>query len=121
MSYNHPAFKSLEEKQAVIDFLEGVGTTVNPSASSLHDDFQPELGLCFHIIEIFNPSILRHVKSFFEDWPLYSGYKKYPVPHPIDRPDIAYDRVRNLYAGDKYGDNRRSLALYLAERLREED
>lgn len=61
----------------------------------------------------------RLYEKFVGEWEFFSGNLCFPVPCKGYRnPDDAYDDTEDLWVGE-YGDTRRKLCLYLAERLEE--
>jgi len=79
-----------------------------------------QTGLCMYM------SIMHNVKYSLMDvlfpmWEGFSGNISYPVSHPTMQPWDAYNSyVDSTKWGDhKYGDNRRALALFLAEYFKE--
>ena len=57
--------------------------------------FDPELGIC-NAVSLsepppgFRPRFLTLPIGLMEEWPEFSGYRLYPVPHPTMRPDTAF-------------------------------
>lgn len=51
--------------------------------------------------------------KFYESWPLYTGYKDYPVPHPdFSDHEIAYDIAHDCWVGE-YGERRMQLISHI--------
>lgn len=61
------------------------------------------------------------MRRAFLDWPEYSGYMAFPVPHPRFPSDPAegYRRTRDKWVGD-YGDARMRLLDFLIARAEEQ-
>lgn len=58
--------------------------------------FDPELGICNAVGLGARSPELRSVflillRGLVEQWPEFSGYPSYPVPHPSESPDRAFD------------------------------
>ena len=58
--------------------------------------FDPELGICEAVIrgepspEIHSGHLVL-LNDLVEEWPEFSGDRSYPVPHPSESPDRAFD------------------------------
>ena len=57
--------------------------------------FDPELGICSAVsLSAQSPELragcLMLLKDLVEQWPEFSGYPAYPVPHPSENPDRAF-------------------------------
>lgn len=76
-------------------------------------------GVCMELNWAVGIRARRVIMSLAIDWSEYSGNKHYPVPTLYDfSAEVAYDK-RALWDNDEYGDSRRRLCAYLAERLNE--
>lgn len=82
-------------------------------------------GICNEISDLFEGSFPERmgaaqemVKDLSSQWEKWSGSKNHPVPHPVYGASYAYisDRIE-LWAEDEYGDNRRELCSFLANKL----
>lgn len=83
------------------------------------------LGLCTLIVrpEVMSDLISKLIKS----WPKFSGLGMFPVPsqyrvNPLDAYDNALrseDKAEAFYGDHLYGNNRRELAGFLADKLEE--
>lgn len=79
--------------------------------------------------ELHHLVYLGHISNFtrlavtqlMRGWPKASGSYLFPVPHPNLDPADAFLELRDLWADDEYGDNRRELCRWLADRLEKED
>lgn len=99
-----------KKTKRLIRLLEDIGNEIVIPA-------RPMFGLCFFIKKIDRSSIERCTRLMAE-WPEGTGSIDYPVPHPEMDSREAYEDayVIDMYQG-QYGQNRRDLALYLAEEL----
>lgn len=87
---------------------------------------EPNIGLCWYLEENVkaNYSQCRIIRGLMFTWPRFSGIRTYPVPHPTDDPDIAFNfknkwepkEARNG-ADRQYIENRLSMCRYIARKL----
>jgi hypothetical protein len=85
------------------------------------------IGLCYVVhreLKEFGGIQQRAVGSYLrgcaKDWSLFSGNDEYPVPHPdTDNPGAAFMTQTDQFYINQYGDNRRCLARYWADKLQE--
>jgi len=73
-----------------------------------------------YILGISRDSYAKVIK-LMQEWPRFSGNDEYPVPHPTLNPEEGYLTTRGIgmWSGE-YGDNRRALCKWLADRLEED-
>lgn len=104
-----------DTRKYLIEHLRGLSQGTHTPASK-------GLGLCFDLT-----NLIRCGKITIEDrglaldamlnWPNATGDWEYPVPHPTEPPAIAFVEFPNLWGDDEYGDNRRELCAWIADRL----
>ena len=87
--------------------------------------FDPELGIC-NAVSKHHPSpelrseLLILLRDLVEQWPEFSGYPAYPVPHPSENPDRAFYLAspKEMWSPeDYYGAARLRLLDWLIARL----
>lgn len=100
--------------QKLIDHLTALGNGEKlPS--------EPTLGLCDEVEDKFGRWEMTVVKSYFHGWEFYTGSCSFPVPHDTMKSTDAYFFSGDLWANDSYGDMRRLLCNFIAEKLTEKE
>lgn len=75
-------------------------------------------GICQEVKKRFGHHEMSHIKYFARLWPKYSGNEMYPVPCSVGGdPELRYIKSNDLW-GNKYGDLRRELCLFVASKMR---
>ena len=88
----------------------------------------PELGICNAVTRgEASPGVrsgcLRLLSDLMEKWPEFSGDRAYPVPHPDESPDMAFDlaSAEDMWSpGSVYGAARLRLLDWLIAQLETE-
>ena len=98
------------------------------STGEENERFDPDLGICNAVVRgAPSPEIrsgrLGLLNDLMEEWPEFSGDRSYPVPHPSESPDRAFDHAcaEEMWSpGSAYGAARLRLLDWLIARLEAE-
>lgn len=84
-------------------------------AKGYAEGFVPTFGICPHLA--LAPGDPKLLADLFDSWPENSGDKAYPVPHPTDAPQRAYDNsALEMWNPEfEYARNRWALLEWLIE------
>lgn len=79
-------------------------------------------GLCTELSYLKAERGLRWKLSFevrviMNTWPKFSGSKMYPVPHAELGPSSAFLLLDDLWGPDQYGNDRREMCRFIADKL----
>jgi hypothetical protein len=81
---------------------------------------ETEYGICCEIENVFSGiGCVINYGYYYDMWPKFSGNYAYPVPYDGMSPGDAFDYTTNLWDGSQYGEARRELCLFLADKLEE--
>ena len=79
-----------------------------------------KFGICSHVLENVRVGwqwkCETHMRRLMRQWPKFSGSCSYPVPHPTEHPEHAYDIACSEQRWDpdtEYGANRLELFEFL--------
>jgi hypothetical protein len=100
-------------KETIIAHLKKLGT----------GEIKPKkwvFGICRELDEVCNIGGDPLVRNYAADWPKFSGHSTFPVPHSRKSATDAFIYTSNLWEATQYGDDRRELCLFLADRLEAE-
>ena len=88
----------MELNKTLLESLKDVRRAVHKYLSTGEKPkwFDPKLGICAAVIRSESSPKLRSgfltlLIDLMEEWPEFSGYRLYPVPHPDEKPDRAFD------------------------------
>ena len=120
----------IELNKALLSLLQDVRCAVHEylSTGEKPERFDPDLGIC-SAVALHAPSPeLRHeylilLSDLAKQWPEFSGYYSYPVPHLNERPDRAFCLAssKEMWSPeDYYGAARLRLLDWLIARLEAE-
>lgn len=90
----------IELNKTLLNILKDVRAMVHEylSTGEKPERFDPDLGIC-NAVGLGAPSLeirsghLELLMDLMEQWPEFSGARMYPVPHPSESPDKAFDLV----------------------------
>lgn len=87
----------IELNKTLLNILKDVRAMVHEylSTGEKPEWFDPELGICNAVgLGAQSPELrsefLILLRGLVEQWPEFSGYPSYPVPHPSENPDRAF-------------------------------
>lgn len=91
----------------------------------LSTGINPELGICYAVVRGVSSLAVRSgclslLLDLMEEWPEFSGDRAYPVPHPDESPDMAFDHAsaEDMWSpGSAYGAARLRLLDWLIAQL----
>lgn len=117
----------IELNKALLNILKDVRARVHEYLSTRKETgrFDPELGICSAVaLGASSPEIrsgrLELLTGLMEEWPEFSGYRAYPVPHPSESPDKAFylASAEEMWSpGSAYGAARLRLLDWLIAQL----
>lgn len=120
----------IELNKALLNILKDVRARVHEYLSTRKPvRFDPELGICNAVgLCTQSPELRRGylrllrelLTGLMEEWPEFSGYRAYPVPHPDESPDRAFDlaSAEEMWSpGSAYGAARLRLLDWLIAQL----
>lgn len=116
---NKDLLKNLKDVRCAVHEYLSTGET---------ERFDPDLGICSAVVRGEpSPEIrsgrLELLMDLMEQWPEFSGARMYPVPHPSESPDMAFDLVstEDMWSpGSAYGAARLRLLDWLIAKLEAE-
>lgn len=119
----------IELNKALLNILKDVRERVHEYLSTRKTwRFDPELGICNAVTLGASSLAVRSgclglLTGLIEEWPEFSGYRAYPVPHPSESPDEAFylASAEEMWSpGSAYGAARLRLLDWLIARLEAE-
>ena len=95
--------------QEMVDYCRSVGNGKK--------EIKGEYGFCRYFYDVFDISLTFLIE--FSLYPSFSGYKAYPVPHPMGAKEAYEQLVLRQDAAwmGKYGDERRKFCRWCADEL----
>ena len=121
-------YTKVELNKALLNILKDVRARVHEYLYTRKTWRFAGLGICSEVtLGASSPEIrygcLILLKDLMEQWPEFSGDRAYPVPHPSERPDMAFDLTSaedKWNPGNAYGAARLRLLDWLISRLEAE-